>query len=442
MTEKIYDYIIIGSGIAGLYYGYKLKTYYPNCKFLILERYKKKYIGGRCGNYKFYGVDVVTGAGVGRLAKDKLLMDLIKKLKITYNIRDVKPYYSENIKRINIINELKNLRSSYKKFCESISHNGINKENREKLEISKIPKLTFRQFASSKLGTIYYKNFITNAGYSDYENEDVYETLYYYGMEDNACCWKSVHLLWNQLISALVNVIGIQNIKFSQNVISLSSFNNNNNNNLIIVNCEYKHADEVKILDYYTKKVIVATNINSLRKLFPQHSIYNEIECQPFLRLYAKFSLKSVPLLHKYIKGYTFVTGPLQKIIPIDIERGIIMIAYNDNKNSIAVKPYIENNEFNRHFFTELFCKTFSLHKYETNDEIFKLKIISLKSFYWSCGTHYYKPLNTKNYNSREQFIYLAQHPEPNINVIGEVVSRNQGWVEGALESVVNVWKK
>jgi monoamine oxidase len=39
-------------------------------------------------------------------------------------------------------------------------------------------------------------------------------------------------------------------------------------------------------------------------------------------------------------------------------------------------------------------------------------------------------------YKSREEFIRIAQRPEKDILVIGEAVSRNQGWTEGALESV------
>jgi monoamine oxidase len=39
-------------------------------------------------------------------------------------------------------------------------------------------------------------------------------------------------------------------------------------------------------------------------------------------------------------------------------------------------------------------------------------------------------------YCSREEFIYRAQHPDPNVIVVGEVVANNQGWTEGALESV------
>ena len=39
-------------------------------------------------------------------------------------------------------------------------------------------------------------------------------------------------------------------------------------------------------------------------------------------------------------------------------------------------------------------------------------------------------------------FVYQAQHPQEGMLVVGEVVSRYQGWTEGALESVEAVVTK
>ena len=69
----IYDIIIIGSGISGLYAAYNIKKMSPDKSFLILEKYKKQWIGGRTSDEMFYGTEVVTGAGIGRKKKDKLL---------------------------------------------------------------------------------------------------------------------------------------------------------------------------------------------------------------------------------------------------------------------------------------------------------------------------------------------------------------------------------
>ena len=77
-----YDIIIVGAGIAGLYAGYNIQKMNPKKTFIIIERDKKDWIGGRIGNEDFYGTQVVTGAGIGRKNKDILLIKLLKELHI------------------------------------------------------------------------------------------------------------------------------------------------------------------------------------------------------------------------------------------------------------------------------------------------------------------------------------------------------------------------
>ena len=76
MNTNFYDIIIIGSGMAGLFSAYNIKKISPNTSFLILEKHKKEWIGGRSSNEMFYGAEIVTGAGIGRKDKDKLLNTL------------------------------------------------------------------------------------------------------------------------------------------------------------------------------------------------------------------------------------------------------------------------------------------------------------------------------------------------------------------------------
>jgi hypothetical protein len=123
----------------------------------------------------------------------------------------------------------------------------------------------------------------------------------------------------------------------------------------------------------------------------------------------------------------------LQRIIPIDVDKGVYMIAYNDNDNATTLKHHLENNYLNRRLYEMLLESSLDI---PSNT----LEIIAIKSYYWPIGTHYYKPLNKELYGSREEFMKIAQHPEKNIFVVGEAVSRNQGWTEGALESVESIF--
>lgn len=409
MNTKHYDIIIVGAGLAGLYSAYNIKKMFSKTNLLVLESNRSPYIGGRIGNELFYGENIVVGAGVGRKDTDKLLIKLLKELNVKYNSFVSSMNYSNQIKNVLDVKEyLKKLRAIYNSYANP-------------------PSITFKQFAIHHLGANKYKDFVISSGYSDYENEDVYEVLYHYQMEDNAPGWTALNIPWNNLVSALCDKIGRQNIVSSTKV--------ENINKLQQVPClfELTTVKQNTVKTYLCNKVIVATRINTIQKLFPKLKIYKEINGQPFLYIYAKFDKQSSEIMSQLVSTYTIVPGHLQKMIPFS--KSVYMIAYSDNKNAEFLKKYAENTPENRVFLAKNIEKSFGIN-HNT------LKITALKHFYWPVGTHYYTPLNREKYNSREEFIEKAQNPEPGVLVVGEVVSRRQGWTEGALESVHSVLHK
>lgn len=403
----IYDVIIVGAGMAGLYAAYKLKTAHPHIRFLIIEKNKKAWVGGRAGNEPFYGVDVVTGAGIGRLRKDKLLHKLAQELGLNTPEFVSKKYYSKDIEPINMANAMKLLREKYAARGENAS------------------SITFKKFAREVLGETIYKRFLETSGYTDYEKEDAYETLYYYGMEDNYTNSRAFSVPWKKMVDQLVRKIGETNIRFGNGVVKIRR-------QMLETPIVQYYLETAQGTSYVCSRLIIATDIGGIRQLLPDMPIYREIEGQPFLRVYAKFSKQSIPYLREKIQGYTCVKGVLQKIIPMDVDRGVYMIAYSDNLRAVELQPFIENTERNRVLFRDLVEKAVDISGGS-------LDIIAIKSFYWNVGTHYYKPLDKSVYSSRRRFIHMAQQPLENIVVVGEAVSRNQGWTEGALESVEKV---
>ena len=402
----VYDIIIIGAGLAGLYAAYNIKRLYPDKTFVILESNKKEYIGGRIGNDTFYGEEVVVGAGIGRKDTDKLLTHLLQDLNIKYGEFVVRMNYSKEIGNVVEV-----------KKCFSLLRGAYNKTYSGQ---------TFKQFATKILGKKLYTDFVISTGYTDYENEDVYETLYHYQMEDTAPGWTALHINWGELVDKLCRKIGNRNIRTSVKVDKLTKTDDNDGDGLI----------EVSANDHRTfftgKQVIIASRINTIQKLLPHCPIYKEIVGQPFIYIYAKFDVASSSIMKEVVKTYTIVPGPLQKIIPMS--NGVYMIAYADNKNAVLLSEYKENTSFNRDYFENELEVCLGL---PANT----LHIIAIKDYYWPVGTHYYKPM--KHHESRVKFIKEAQHPDKNdsILVIGEVVSRRHGWTEGALESVSSILK-
>jgi len=396
----IYDIIIIGAGICGLYCAYKLLLKNPNLKILILEKNSKKNIGGRVGNYLFEGVNVVKGAGIGRKKKDTLLYKLLTELDINTNEFQSTHQYSNNLlNKCDVKNIFDLLKIEYKK-------NSV-KSNK-----------TFKQFAIKILGKTRYNNFVTCSGYSDYENADIYDTLYNYEFDDNYTNYTGFSVNWKLLVKTLIDKININKIK--TNITVTKIIKNNDNLFSIISN---------KKIIYKTNKIIIATTVKTVKKILPKYKIYTNIGTNSFLRVYAKFSKKSIPVMEKYVYKYTIVNSKLQKIIPINSKKGIYMIGYCDNKNA----DYLIKKIKNKHYFENLIKKSLNI-KNKIN-----IKILKLKGFYWKNGTHYYLPLNHK-YKNREEFINKAQFPCNNIYVVGEMVAKNQGWTNSALLSCENVF--
>ena len=117
MTTKYFDIIIIGAGLSGLYSAYNIKKMFPKINLLVLESNKREFIGGRIGNYKFYGQDIVIAAGVGREDTNELLIKLLKELDIKYTSFVVDMHYSKQIKNvINVKEYLIKLRTIYNKY--------------------------------------------------------------------------------------------------------------------------------------------------------------------------------------------------------------------------------------------------------------------------------------------------------------------------------------
>jgi protoporphyrinogen oxidase len=404
----MYDFIIIGAGISGLYAAYQLKQKYPKIRLCILE--KEHRIGGRMGSEKFHGVSIAMGAGVGR-EKDVLLKKLLKELDIPYSkheyqCRDLNPH------PVSVMETIRHLRSEYRKNpSEAIGK-------------------TFQQYATQKLGKTRYDSFLISAGYTDYEKEDVYETLYHYGMEDNEPGWNLLSISWNDLLKALLQKIGRNHIFTGQEVTELKTKEQTDDDLFHIVS---QHGTQRR--EWKTANVILATTIQTIQHMlsnhhpFPTH-LYNQIHCQPFLRIYAQASNTSIPVLKQYIPMTTLVSGPIHKIIPISPKKGIYMIVYTDNQGALDLKKYTENTAENRQTWSRKIEECFGLQKGA-------VEFMDIRSYYWSCGTHYYSPLEkTDEIKTRADFIRRTQSPMDNLWVVGEMISTKQGWVEGALESV------
>jgi hypothetical protein len=228
-------------------------------------------------------------------------------------------------------------------------------------------------------------------------------------MDDNTGGWPKLFIPWGELLDKLVDKIGAQNIRTSANVVGLRNVG------------KFEILLEGQIKPVACRNVIVATTIDTVKRIFPEkRDIYSHIRGQSFLRVYAKFDKKSAVIMRDSVQRYTIVSGPLQKIIPMNPEEGVYMVAYSDNASAELLKGKSKQD----------FC---DLLEQSLDIPAGSLHIIGLKEYYWEIGTHYFTPMAK---TMRKQFLYEAQNPMEGVFVVGEAFSTYQGWVEGALESV------
>lgn len=381
----MYDYIIIGAGISGLYMGMQLKKL--GKKFIILERNTK--VGGRTQMIRFAGKWVVGGAGVCRY-NDKNLISLMELFNIPIKWYDYKVNYPPNFTPIDIKQRLSDLRQYITPQIRSTT--------------------TFKDAYIQKFGYEDYERFKLTVGFTDYENADIIDTIDNYGFEDNLTNGtRKSPVDWRKLITCMYKLIK-KHVVCDVNIVKVKVKEHK---------CVCMDSNDN---EYTSKNIIFATEKTGL-KLYKNNEykrlIYNNISGQSFLRAYIKAKFKCFDRSCEDFKTTTdYVPNALQKVMPY--ENDIYMISYSDNKNADDVMKLMNNENPEK--------KIQKILPYST-------KIKKSKYIHWKIGTHYYKPLGLE-WPSRDAFRKYAMHPQPSVYVVGEIVSNNQGWCEGGLETV------
>ena len=395
----IYDYIIIGAGISGLYNAYLLDKKYS---VLVLE--KNDYIGGRIKEVKFHNTIIKLGAGVSQ-GKNINVLNLLKLLKVPYttgisiksiitNINDFNINHF-NINDFNINNAIKLIKAKYTELDKSLLY-----------------KMTFGQFLEKYFGKKFKLNYIKHSGYTDFINSDITYHIKYYPIEDHLTKDNIlVYLKWSDLINKLKQNL---TIKLNTNVINVYR------NDYFCVN--------TKDTTYYSRKIIFALSIKPLNHLIKNlHTGINYkkyIGVVKYMRIYT-YHKNGHNFKNDQIKGYNILVdkNPLQKIIIISDK--ILMASYCDGANALYWNTMPQGELKN----TLLYW----LRKIEHNTT----EIDDVLCKFWDEGVHYYKP-----HKHIKNMIKKLQNPGKDIYVVGEVVSFRHGWVEGAISSVNIIYKK
>ena len=405
----IFDTVIIGGGISGLYTNLELCK--KKDKTLLLET---SYVfGGRIYQYTDKTVSFPAGAArfnrkherVIKLLKQFNLLDFRKDKGISSNIDfiDSKDQFSPKFKNKTGFEYIKKvLRKVEKMRNDDILRNYTFQEYAEKyLEKDEVE---FLLIASGYSGQLKHMNMF-----------DAYN-LFKNGIRDDVTFYAGY---FHHLVDSIVQELKKQGAKML-----LNSY---------VKEVEFDNANDCYVVKYNNisrkaKRVVFALPQPALLKiklLTPIHTILkNSIGCKSLCRVYAKF--KPEDIWFKDIQK-TVTNNALRYIIPMDREKGTIMISYTDDMYCEYWKKQQNNQSKLKKSVVDLVKKTFN-KKIAEPEEVWV--------FHWDCGVGYWN----KGVNSVQVADFLA-NPMENVYICGENYSLEQSWVEGALESAERVLK-
>jgi hypothetical protein len=194
-----------------------------------------------------------------------------------------------------------------------------------------------------------------------------------------------------------------------------------------IYNAETKETSQHTL---NVRRIILALHAEALRKLKPLRTWtpLKYLGSAPLVRIYAIFPKGKNGRVWFDHMPRTITTNTLRYVIPINPDKGIIMISYTDG---LDTRPWFKlADSADPEAATALQKKLMREVRLTFGPDV--PEPLYLKAHPWSVGTTYWKP---GSYDV--QAMSKAAHKvSPHVFVTGEAISLNQAWIEGALESV------
>ena len=416
----MYDCIIIGCGLSGLYLGNKLSL--KGYNIILFD--KRERIGGRIISIKDKNKNIYDVGAVKIPSDQQRINRLIKKL----GLEDNKLLVNNKIK-YNI-----NEKFSYKRNIAKL----INKAIKSKIDIN---AKCGQHIAENLFDNKFSIDLINSSGYNGNFEKLNFKAFIKYKGDIN----RKYYILKDGLSQICYKLIesGNLNIKLESTLIS---YKYNTKTKIFTIKIEKN-----KIIKLYKSRILIlAIPQKELQKLFTSNKfnqsnylqynntttesdyiepLLNSVVSNNYMRIFATYPKKEGKVWFDNIKD-THTSRIIRKVSPYNKETGIIQISYSDGRyaNMWQNSLLSNNNIYNE------------IHK-ELVDLYPKCKIpipIQYTSHYWSQGTHYWLP----NVNISKIHNKLLKPFHYSLYICGEAYSNYQAWMEGALETADKVYKK
>lgn len=419
-----YDLIIVGGGVAGLRVGIETLKDHPFKRCIILEKYG--YIGGRVVTFRKnipkIG-EVQWENGAGRISTShKKVLQLIKNYKLTFTQLDAETYY--------VNDPTYNFKNPYitgNKFTDLI-----------KVYLDPIKRLSDDVIASHTLKELLDKTIGSGTAKHFYEQFPYYSEIHTLRADlaleafDKEMKSNDGFGVIKEGFSSLTEAMTNEFISRGGKIIMDTDLYKvtSNPDRSIILDCRVRNT--TKLSSYIGKVVVLALHQEALTKIDGVNNIpvLRHLKMMPLLRIYAVFPTK---------KGISWFSGlpkivtnsPIRYIIPINPQRGIVMISYTDGKDaSWWIKQDESAAEHGEENVKDLVMTEIRKLFPERNVP----NPLFFKQHPWYQGCTYWLP---GNYNVEDES-KISIHPKPNtfpnLFMCGESFAVRQCWVESALD--------
>ena len=414
--SSIYDTVIIGGGMAGLYLNYKILKNNRNKKTVLIE--KNNWLGGRVYTHhekvrnKHYSME----AGAGRFNKNhKLLLKLIKEFGLE--------------KKVMLLSNKYNLALTKKKWKESTLSNYLPYQLLDAL-LKKIKltdkqrNISFEEFLKSTVSTSIFKYIKDTYPYSDIFKINAYDAIFLYKRDLNI---NNEFFILIGGLSQIVNILENKIKKYGGKIIKNCSFKS------------YKEIEKKVFLvktsncNFLTKSLVFAVQrptLNKVEQFKKINFLTNSVMNISLNRIYAIFPTNKCAWFKNIPK--TISDSKLSYFIPINEKNGLVMISYTDDEKAKYFKKFSEkNNDKMIDFLVDECKKMFGINNIP--------KPIWWKTCFWKNGVADWKP----KYNSKKVSKKIIKpFNNKKVFICGENYSEKfQCWIEGALETAESVFK-
>jgi len=452
---------IIGGGIAGLYTAHQYLKRHPGKKVVVLEKSSHE-LGGRVQTYHDSFMEVEIGAGrINRV--HRLVMGLIRDLGLSAHLVEIghenafmsasRPgHKTHSLLDMDIVSseQLSDLGIRWKKRSDmpfdaliAVLMKDSRKRSKQHLQ-----SMTFLEYAKEVIGDVLVQVIIDTFGYySEIVIMNAYDSLRLMRELDPKNRFYGLRGGLSQIIDRLAmeirnmngtivlgqHVVSIQKLETPVAVVKRSAGARRKTRKLGIrgsVGFQIQCKDGAV---YWAKKCVCALPKQSVERL--EGGLFDKvlpslakIECGTLCRIYSQFDKGPNGKVWFHDLGKLTVDNDLRMIIPIDVERGIVMISYSDNRWA---------DEWNRLYKSDGVAAV-NRRLRELVSEVVGVRIPLPKHthvFYWPCGVGYWN----KGADS-EKIERLVAEPCPGLFLCGEHYSSgHQQWMEGALRTSKHV---